>query len=91
VNYLVQVGIILTMFATAVVYPVDPSSIRQPWAATLLAWNPMSSYLDAYRSALLLGEWPWARLAPGAAGAVVALAVGGTVFRSLSHRFAEEV
>jgi len=91
VNYLVQVGIVLAMFATAVVYPIDTSTIRQPWIGAILSWNPMSSYIDAYRDALLLGKWPWGRLLPGVVGAAVALAVGGGVFRALEHRFAEEV
>ena len=91
VNYLVQVGVVLAMFATAVVYPVDPATIRQPVAAAILAWNPRSSFLDSYRQALLLGEWPWGRLVPGLVGTVVALAVGGGLFRALEHRFVEEV
>jgi ABC-type polysaccharide/polyol phosphate export permease len=91
VNYLVQVGVLLAMFATAVVYPIDPAAIRPAWAGEILRWNPMSSFLDAYRAALFLGEWPWARLLPGVLGAALALAVGGGVFRSQSHRFAEEV
>jgi ABC-type polysaccharide/polyol phosphate export permease len=88
VNYLVQVGVVLAMFATSVVYPIDVST---PWVQAALSWNPMSSYLDSYRGALLLGEWPGTGLLPGVAGAVLSLAVGVTVFRRLSHRFAEEV
>ena len=91
VNYIVQVGIVLAMFATSVVYPVDAASVRPEWAGTLLTWNPMSSYLDAYRSALLLGVAPWERLVPGVVGAAVAFGAGGWLFRSLSPRFAEEV
>ena len=91
VNYLVQVGIVLAMFATAVVYPVDPAEIRTEWIGSILAWNPMSSYLEAYRDALLLGRWPWDRLLPGVVGAVVSILAGAWVFGSLQHRFAEEV
>jgi ABC-type polysaccharide/polyol phosphate export permease len=88
VNYLVQVGIVLAMFATAVVYPIHVST---PWVREVLSWNPMSSFLEAYRRALLLGEWPWSSLGPGLAGAALALALGAWTFRRLSHRFAEEV
>jgi ABC-type polysaccharide/polyol phosphate export permease len=91
VNYLVQVGVVLAMFATAVVYPVDPATIHQPVIRWLLAWNPMSSFLDCYRHALLLGEWPWGRLVPGIVGTAVSLLLGGGLFRAVEHRFVEEV
>lgn len=88
VNYLVQAGVVLAMFATAVVYPIHVST---PWVQSVLSWNPMSAFLDAYRGAILLGEWPGKGLLPGLLGAVVSLAIGVLVFRRLSHRFAEEV
>ena len=87
VNYLVQVGVVLAMFATSVVYPIQVST---GWVQSVLSLNPMSSYLDAYRGAVLLGEWPGAGLWVGAAGAVISLSVGASVFRRVSHRFAEE-
>lgn len=88
VNYLVQVGLLLLMFATSVIYPVEPGNET---VKTVLSLNPMSSYLDGYRQALLLGRWPWAVLAPGAIGAALSMLLGILVFRKLSPRFAEEV
>ena len=89
VNYLVQVGLVLAMFATSVVYPVPRGG---SWATAVLALNPMSSYLDAYRDALLLGRWPTLQgLLPGLVGAPLALAVGALVFQRCAPRFAEEV
>lgn len=88
VNYLVQVLIVLAMFATSVVYPIAPSS---PAAAAVLGLNPMSSILDSYRECLLLGTWPVATLVPGIVGAVLMFLAGSAVFRSLAPRFAEEV
>ena len=87
VNYLVQVGVVLAMFATSVVYPIQVST---PWVQSVLEFNPMSSYLDAYRGAILLGQWPGSDLLPGIVGAVLTFVVGATVFRRVSHRFAEE-
>ena len=87
VQYLVQVGLLLGMFVTSVLYPVD---VRIPFASTLLAWNPMSSFIGAYRDALLLQRWPGAALLPGAVAAVISLVVGALTFRRLSPRFAEE-
>ena len=89
VNYLLQVVIVLGMFATSVVYPVETTSEA---AGAVLALNPMSAYIDAYRDGLLLGQWPSAeRLLPGAVGAVLSIAVGATVFARCAPRFAEEV
>ena len=89
VNYLLQVGLVLAMFATSVVYPISATT---PWVAAVLDANPMSSYIDAYREALLLGAWPaWPTLAPGVIGAVVSLVVGACVFQRAAPRFAEEV
>ena len=88
VRYLVQVGLLLAMFATAVVYPIEPDD---PTVRFLLNLNPMSSYLNSYRQALFLGQWPGVGLIPGVVGAAASLLVGGAVFRKLSPRFAEEV
>lgn len=88
VNYLLQVGIVLAMFATSVVYPV---SVSTPWVDTVLHLNPMSSYLDAYREALLLARWPSLdTLLPGIVGAVLSITIGASVFRRCAPRFAEE-
>jgi ABC-type polysaccharide/polyol phosphate export permease len=88
VNYLVQVGVILLMFATSVVYPITPVG---PTAAAILSLNPMSAFLDAYREIVLLGRWPGPGLLVGFLGAWVALAIGILLFRKLSPHFAEEV
>jgi lipopolysaccharide transport system permease protein len=90
VNYVVQAGVVLAMFATAVVYDVSRETVASPLAGAILEWNPMSSYLDAYRRALLLGEWPWSTLLPGVVGAAISVLVGFSLFRRLERRFAEE-
>lgn len=88
VNYLVQVSVLLLMFATSVVYPITPAG---PTARAILSLNPMSSFLNAYREILVLGQWPGPGLWVGAVGAVAAFLLGSFVFRRLSPRFAEEV
>jgi ABC-type polysaccharide/polyol phosphate export permease len=88
VNYFVQVGIILAMFATSVVYPVEPEN---PVARTVLALNPMSSYLDAYRQIVIRGSWPGEGLLVGALGALVSCLLGWLAFRRMAVRFAEEM
>ena len=88
VNYLTQVGVILLMFATSVVYPLPETHGA---TRVILSLNPMSSFLDAYREILVLGQWPGSGLIVGAVGAVVFFALGGWLFRKLSPYFAEEV
>jgi ABC-type polysaccharide/polyol phosphate export permease len=89
VNYLVQVGVVLLMFATAVVYPLEPSN---PWVRTLLHASPLTGCLQGYREALLLGQWPsMGSVVPALVGAVLSPLLGGLFFRAVSPRFAEEV
>lgn len=89
VGYLLQVGIVMAMFATSVVYPIN---VTNETAGIVLALNPMSSYIDAYREAVLLGVWPSIdTLLPGVLGAISALLLGGLVFSRSSSRFAESV
>jgi lipopolysaccharide transport system permease protein len=89
VQFVLQVVVTILMFASNVVVPIEGAP--GPTAAAL-AFNPMVSYLDAYRSALFLGRLPdLAAMAPGIVGAVVALAGGWAYFRRVAPRFAEEV
>ncbi len=89
VQFVLQVGVMILMFASNVVVPIDGA---KGVAAKVFAVNPIVSYLDAYRSLLFLGRCPdLASMAPGIVGAVVSLVVGLTYFRRVSPRFAEEV
>jgi ABC-type polysaccharide/polyol phosphate export permease len=89
VKYLFEVVITAWMFATAVIYPTH---IVGGFLGTLLAMNPMTPIIDAYRSVILRGTLP----PPGpflAAAAVsfVMLAVGWTVFHRGEYSFAESI
>jgi ABC-2 type transport system permease protein len=89
VQFVLQVLVMVLMFASNVVVPVDGAAGT---TARVLAANPIVSYLDAYRSLLFLGRLPdAATLLPGAVGAVAALALGVAYFRRVAPRFAEEV
>jgi ABC-type polysaccharide/polyol phosphate export permease len=71
------------------VYPLPETG---EWTAGVLAANPMSSYLDAYREALLLGRGPSADLLlTGGIGALLSFSLGAVVFQRCAPRFAEEV
>jgi lipopolysaccharide transport system permease protein len=95
VKYLFQVVITMWMFATSVVYPVDRFSATGVAGRTLgllLAANPMTPIIDAYRSVLLRGTLP--AMAPFGTAAIVSfalLAIGWLVFHRSEYQFAENI
>ena len=92
VQYVLQVFVLLLLFASDVVVPVDGAVDGAGAARWIFAVNPVASYMHAYRSLLLAGELPSVQaFAPGAIGGLVVLAVGACYFRRVAPRFAEEV
>jgi lipopolysaccharide transport system permease protein len=89
VHYLMQALMPLLMLASNVAWPLDSVTGTK---GDILRLNPIVSFLEAYRSLLLLGKLPSLESAlPGLVGAVVAGGVGWVYFRRVRHRFAEEV
>jgi lipopolysaccharide transport system permease protein len=88
VKYLFDVMLSVWMFATSVVYPVDRVG---GWLAPVLALNPLTPIIDAYRNVILLGEMP----GPGfyAAGAIASglLFVAWFRFHRAEFEFAENL
>jgi len=89
VKYLIEILITLWMFATSVVYPVNRVGGH---LAPILALNPMTPIIDAYRAILLQGRLPDAGpFAFSAAVAVVLLAVSWVMFHRAEFQFAERI
>lgn len=88
VKYLFEVAITVWMFATSVVYPVDRLG---GVLGTVLALNPMTPIIDAYRNVLLLGQPPAPAFAAAAAMSAVVLFGGWLVFHRAEFAFAENV
>jgi ABC-type polysaccharide/polyol phosphate export permease len=89
VKYLFEVVVTVWMFATSVLYPVHLVGGR---VGEILALNPMTAIIDAYRSVVLRGELPaGAPFAWAAAVAVTTAAAGWLVFHRAEFRFAENV
>jgi lipopolysaccharide transport system permease protein len=89
VKYLVEVLLTTWMFATSVVYPIDQVGGR---LGAVLALNPMTPLVEAYRSAILFNRAP----SPGgflyvSAASVVVLAGAWLVFHRAEFKFAENV
>jgi len=89
IKYIFEVVLMLWMFASSVLYPVDKIGGR---LGVLLQLNPMTPIIDAYRSVILRNELP--AMAPFGAAAMLALLtlVGGWIwFHRAEFRFAESV
>jgi lipopolysaccharide transport system permease protein len=89
VKYLFEVAITVWMFATSVVYPVGRVG---GWLAYVLALNPMTPIIDAYRAVLIEGTLPpLASFGPAALAAAVLFAVAWITFHRAEFRFAENI
>lgn len=89
VKYVFELFLLLWMFASSVLYPVDRIG---GFAGALLQQNPMTILIDAYRAVLLHATWPWSMslLAVGCASLLL-LGVIWLTFHRAEPRFAEEI
>lgn len=78
----------LWMFATPVVYPV--SGIPEKWRL-LLALNPLTGIIQAYRDSALNRPLDWRSLGISMAVVAVAMVFGTWQFRRMERRFADIV
>lgn len=89
VKYLFEVVITMWMFTTSVVYPVESVGGR---LGLVLAANPMTQIIEAFRAVLLYGHLP--AMAPFAATAVLSLALLAAswhAFHRAEFTFAENI
>jgi lipopolysaccharide transport system permease protein len=86
IPFFVQVG----MFATPTIYMLLPPAGDGGWQP-LLALNPMTTLIAAFRACVLGGEVPWAGLAAASAGGLVCLVVGCLYFRKVEDDFADVI
>jgi lipopolysaccharide transport system permease protein len=86
-RFLVQFGVQLLMYATAVVYPVSALPARfQPWIRA----NPMTAVIEAFRYAYLGGVAPtFGQLAYSFGCMIVVLAIGIVVFNRVEATFVD--
>lgn len=89
VKYVFEVVIVVAMFSTSAVYPPDK---LQGHLGTLIAANPMTIIIEAYRGVILYGQMP--PLVPFALTALVAVVLfawSWLVFHRAEFRFAENI
>ena len=89
VKYLFEVVLMLWMFASSVVYPVQLVGGK---LGAVLQLNPMTPIIDAYRAVILEGRLPEPRaFAAAAALSFATLAYGWITFHRAEFEFAENV
>jgi ABC-type polysaccharide/polyol phosphate export permease len=88
VKYLFDILFTVWMFASSVLYPVSRAGGR---FATVLALNPMTHIIDAYRAVLFGRAWPSAAFGLTAAAAVALLVVAWCLFHRAEYEFAENL
>lgn len=89
VKYLFDIALMVWMFATSVLYPVDHVAGR---AGMLMRANPMTAIVDGYRDVLLFGTSPVTLpFLITAAASTVMLLVAWLVFHRAEYAFAENI
>ena len=89
VKYLTDIVLSVAMFSTTALYPASLVGGRAGW---LIAHNPLSLIIDAYRDALLFHRMPMTpTFAALTLGCVSLLAVSWLLFHRAEYRFAESV
>ena len=73
------------MFTAPIAYPM---SILPPWAARIVAWNPVTFYVEAFRAPLYTNAFPVALLLPMVLIAAATLAIGWVFFTASTDEIA---
>jgi ABC-type polysaccharide/polyol phosphate export permease len=88
VKYLFELILTVWMFLSAVLYPVDKVG---GIAGKIMALNPMTPILEAYRDVLLRGRAPDASFLVTTGVAALMLLVAWIIFHRAEYEFAENV
>jgi lipopolysaccharide transport system permease protein len=80
----------LWMFATPTIY-MQPAGGAPSRLGALLAWNPMTSMISAFRAAALGGPIAWDQMVISALALALVLVVGCFYFRKIEDDFADIV
>jgi lipopolysaccharide transport system permease protein len=85
-RHIVPVLVQALMYLSPVVYPVQLFPARYQW---LLGLNPLSGFIDGFRSAVLGKPWNFPTLLTSVASTFAFLLVGAMYFRATERRFAD--
>jgi lipopolysaccharide transport system permease protein len=88
-QYLLNFGIQLLMYATPIVYPV---SVVKGKLQDILMLNPMTGIIEGFKYAFLgCGEWSWGMLAYSATFGLILLAISLELFGKVEKGFMDTV
>ena len=89
-RYVIPFLVQIWMFATPSVYmQVDPNTTGDGTLRLLLALNPMTGLIAAFRAAILGGPMPWMSLFGSAIASALVFVIGCLYFRRVEDRFAD--
>jgi lipopolysaccharide transport system permease protein len=88
-NFLIQFGVQLFMYATPVIYPLSAIPEKYKW---IIMVNPVTYIVEAFRFAFLgAGTWSWMGLGYAALWVVVLVTFGGLIFNRVQKTFMDTV
>ena len=87
-RYVVPVLIQVGMFATPTIY-LQPTGHEGSLVKLLLAVNPMTSLVSAFRASVLGGPIPWPGVGVAFVASLALLVIGSLYFRRIEDRFAD--
>jgi lipopolysaccharide transport system permease protein len=87
-TFLIAFGIQLMMYATPVIYPMSTIPAKWRW---IVALNPMSAPIEAFRAVFLGGPIPWSALGISTAMTAVLLMIGVVLFNKVEKSFMDTV
>jgi lipopolysaccharide transport system permease protein len=88
-NFLIQFGVQLLMYATPVIYPV--STIPEKYRVFILI-NPFTYIVEGFRYAFLgTGSWSWGGLGYSSVFTITLLIVGALIFNKVQKTFMDTV
>ena len=87
-RYVIPFMVQLWMFATPTVY-MQTKATPGGWIPVLLALNPLTSLIAAFRASVLGGPIPWDQLAIASAAVVLLFVLGCLYFRRVEDGFAD--
>jgi lipopolysaccharide transport system permease protein len=91
-TFLITFGIQLMMYLTTVIYPLSTVKIKYPKYEWLVAYNPMTSIIEAFRYGFLgKGTFTVASLSITTLITMVILLVGIVIFNRVERTFIDTV
>lgn len=91
-SFLVQFGVQLLMYASAVMYPLAHFKEKLPEYYPLIKWNPITAIIETFRNITLgVGEFSLSYLAYALSFSIVVFLIGLVIFNKTEKQFIDTV